>query len=766
MAAPTGTRTREPDSVAEGPAVDLAAVEQMRVFQASTTTAAFINILNACILTVLFWGQISHTLLIGWLSFNAVYTVLLFLDRDPERAGRSPWPLRFVALRATTLGLVWGGFVWAMTSVTSTDSMLVAGIVMVGMMAGGAVRLAIVPRAAYGFVWSLGLISALAAIVHLDPLNGAVAAFLVIAYALFLIRHAGTYSAAQIRNWRDRLELAARNETISLLLNDFSDNSSDWVWEIDSGGAIRTPSERFREAVGVPIEGKAFIDLFEPGAGCSTLARLIQTGDHFRDLQVDLKVAGQARHWVLSGRRTARSGWRGVASDVTVKVEAERRLEFLAHFDELTGLLSRVRFREEIDTAIARASDDELIVLCCLDLDRFKAINDTMGHPFGDALLAAVGDRLRRTLGPGDIIARLGGDEFAVLRRVKRSEWDPESAGTDLIDIFYKPFSVGGAEIALNTSVGVRVIEIEEAIGADEALRDADLALYRAKAIGRGCCKVFATDMTAHAARRLALEQALRTAIEKNEMSIAFQPFAEIASGRIVGFEALLRWNPPQFGAVSPDEFIPIAEESGLILSIGGRVIREAIREASQWPDHIRIAVNLSPLQFQTQALGTTVFQALQQHGFDPDRLELEITESTLLDGSEAALATIGSLKMLGVRIALDDFGTGFSSLSYLCRFPFDKIKIDKAFVGEITTSPAGASVVKAIADLGVALGMTITAEGVEEEGQLSALQVMGCHEMQGFLLARPLPAADARALIFSASPAPDAWETRQKAAS
>jgi diguanylate cyclase (GGDEF)-like protein len=726
----------------------------MRVLQASTPTAAFINFLNACILTVLFWGQISTPTLVSWLAFNVIYTVVLFLDRDPEKAGRSPWPMRLVVLRATALGFVWGCFVWAMTEVTSTDSMLVAGIVMVGMMAGGAVRLAIAPQAAYGFVWSLGLISAVAAVVNLDAVNGVIAAFLVVVYAFFLIRHAGTYSADQIRNWRDRLELAARNETISLLLNDFSDNSSDWVWEIDASGRVLRPSDRFREAVALPgLEGAGFLDLFESGAAHDTLARLIVAGDHFRELAVELQVAGQRRHWILSGRSNGEAGWRGVASDVTAKVEAERRLEYLAHFDELTRLQSRVRFREEVDAALAGAGADEFVLLCCLDLDRFKAINDTMGHPFGDALLAAVGERLRQSVRPGDAVARLGGDEFAVLRRINRSEWQPETAGADLIDIFFKPFSVGGAEIALNTSVGVRVIEASERIRADDALRDADLALYRAKAIGRGCCKVFESDMTARAARRLALEQGLRTAIEKNELSIAFQPFAEIATGRIVGLEALMRWHSPQFGAVSPDEFIPIAEESGLILNIGGWAIGEAIREAAHWPDHVRVAVNLSPLQFQTQALAATVFQALNRHRFDPDRLELEITESTLLDGSEAALATIGSLKMLGVRIALDDFGTGFSSLSYLCRFPFDKIKIDKTFVGAIATSPASASVVKAIADLGIALGMTITAEGVEEEGQFNALQAIGCHEMQGFLLAPPLPAAEARALILSASP-------------
>jgi predicted signal transduction protein with EAL and GGDEF domain len=284
-------------------------------------------------------------------------------------------------------------------------------------------------------------------------------------------------------------------------------------------------------------------------------------------------------------------------------------------------------------------------------------------------------------------------------------------------------------------------------------LRDADLALYRAKAVGRGSCRVFEMDMTASATRRLALEQALRTAVENGEMSLAFQPYVEIATGRIVGLEALMRWQSPQYGAVSPNEFIPIAEDSGLILSIGAWAISEALKEAGKWPDGIHVAVNLSPLQFQTQSLAATVSQELRRSGLAPERLELEITESTLLEGSDAALATIASLKMLGVRIALDDFGTGFSSLSYLSRFPFDKIKIDKMFVAGIAKSPATASVVKAIADLGVALGMTITAEGVEEQAQVVALRSVGCHEMQGYLLAPPLPAAAARELLTRTAP-------------
>jgi len=730
-------------------------LERARSLRGSAWSAAFINTANAIVLAVTFWHEIAAPILLAWLAFNAIYGAVLVLERGTTLAATSPWPIRRIIIRATALGIVWGAFIWVMSAAASPRQLLLVGVVMMGMTAGGAVRLAIVPPAAFGFMWSIALIACAATITHVGLADGIVPAILVLSYAMFLQRHSLAYSAVQISSWRDRAELAARNETISLLLNNFNDNSSDWVWRLDAAGRIWQPSDRFAEAAGWGrLADMQFVDIFEPGAERDALITKIARGEHFRELPVRLKVGGHFRHWVLAGSRSGKRDFQGVATDVTDKVEAQQRLAYLAHFDELTGLQNRVRFREEIDRALAEPIGGEVAVLFCLDLDRFKSINDTMGHPFGDTLLAVVGRRLRDALGPEHVIARLGGDEFAILSRVPAADWSPQDAGEDLLRLFDRPFLVGDAAIALNTSIGARVLDGMEQTSGHEALRDADLALYRAKALGRGRCSVFETAMTGLATRRLALEQALRTAPANHELSLAFQPYIEIATGRIVGLEALMRWNSPQFGPVSPSEFIPIAEESGLILSIGAWAIGEAIREASRWPARVRVAVNLSPLQFQTRSLVATVARELREQHFDPDRLELELTESTLLDGTDTALAAIQSLKMLGVRIALDDFGTGFSSLSYLCRFPFDKIKIDKSFVRAVATSSTDASVVRAIIELGVALGMRITAEGVEDEGQLSALRVLGCHEVQGFMLAMPLPAAETRALVNAAIPA------------
>jgi diguanylate cyclase (GGDEF)-like protein len=740
------------DSWANDAHSDLVRVEQARSLNESASSAAFINLANALILALAFRHEIALPILLAWLTFNALYIVVLMLDTEAGLAVRSPWPMRRVTIRATVLGLVWGAFIWVMMANATPMHLLLVGVVMMGMTAGGAVRLAIVPAAATGFLWTITLISAVAAVVHVGG-YGIVPAALIISYAMFLQRHSSSYTAIQFRYWRDRAELAARNETIGLLLNNFHDNSGGWVWSVNHAGRISAPSPAFVRAAGRRLVGNRLVDLFVPGSDRDDLVGRMDRGEHFRELPVRINVAGVTRHWILAGGHSDSGAYQGVATDVTDKVEAQKRLAYLAHYDELTGLQNRVRFREEIDRALAERHPGEVVVLFCLDLDRFKSINDSMGHPFGDALLAAVGARLREGLGARDIIARLGGDEFAILARIAEGDWNEDTAGDRVLRLFDRHFLVGEAAIALNTSVGARVLGSAREMSADEAMRDADLALYRAKAKGRGRCSVFHSEMTAHITRRVALEQALRTAVANNELSLAFQAYVEIASNKVVGFEALMRWNSPQFGPVSPVEFIPIAEESGLILSIGQWAIGEAIREASRWPKSIRVAVNLSPLQFQTQSLVATVARELRERNFDPDRLELELTESTLLDGTDSALAAIQSLKLLGVRIALDDFGTGFSSLSYLRQFPFDKIKIDKSFVSEIASSSADASVVKAIIELGVALGMRITAEGVEDEGQLAALRNLGCHEVQGFMLALPLPAAEARALVSAATP-------------
>lgn len=385
--------------------------------------------------------------------------------------------------------------------------------------------------------------------------------------------------------------------------------------------------------------------------------------------------------------------------------------------------------------------------LFLLDLDQFKAINDTMGHPVGDELLVAVAQRLATRFGKRDLVARLGGDEFAIFRKDETDEWDAMATSVELLSLFEQPFILSGLELAIRTSVGVAIMDNGSGVGPHELLRDADLALYQAKAEGTGY-KTFEPAMNDWATRRHELQQALRLAIHRDELSLVFQPIINLSTGRIGSFEALLRWSSAEFGDVWPSEFIPIAEESGLIGAIGQWVLKEAVAEATSWPDEIAVSVNLSPVQFRSGELASSIEALLVDVGLDQRRLALEITESTFLDANETTRSTLRKLSALGIEIVLDDFGTGYSSLSYLREFHFDTVKIDRSFVRSGETDMASRAIIRAVVDLGHALDMTVTAEGIEQPEQVEMLRELGCDNAQGYLFARPVSGAEARLLI------------------
>ena len=388
----------------------------------------------------------------------------------------------------------------------------------------------------------------------------------------------------------------------------------------------------------------------------------------------------------------------------------------------------------------------ETLAVLCLDLDNFKGVNDTLGHPIGDGLLGAIAERLRGTVREGDTIARLGGDEFAILQ----ADATPQAAGAlarRLAEIISEPIEIDGQEINSGVSIGIALAP-NDGSAADHLMKCADLALYRAKAEGRGTFRFFEPDMDARIQARRALEVDLRRALAAGEFALAYQPQINLASNDLVAMEALLRWNHPERGAVPPAEFIPLAEEMGLIVPLGEWVLREACKDAARWPDPIKVAVNLSPVQFRKRGLVTMVTQALAAARLAPHRLELEITEAVLLQDDEAIVTMLHELRALGVRISMDDFGTGYSSLSYLRSFPFDKIKIDRSFVKDIDRNRDSAVIIKAIASLGHSLGIETTAEGIETEEQLELVRRAGCTEMQGYLVSPPRPASEAPGLI------------------
>jgi len=434
-------------------------------------------------------------------------------------------------------------------------------------------------------------------------------------------------------------------------------------------------------------------------------------------------------------------------------VEREQRITQLAFNDQLTGLPNRTMFQQQLEHHFRVATGGgSLFALHCLDLDQFKVINDTLGHPAGDALLVETGRRVQDAA-RGHFVARLGGDEFVVLQTVGDDRDAIDRLARDILASITQPIIIDGNEFAPSTSIGIAIAP-QDGDNGGALLRSADLALYRAKEAGRGTYAFFEESLNERAQQRRQVEADLRLALERDEFELLYQPLFDLEHNRICSFEALLRWRHPKRGLVSPAEFIPVAEDTGLIVPLGAWVIREACSRAASWPEHVRVAVNVSAVQFHRGALNESILRALADSGLAPNRLEVEITESIFLEGGETTLRLLHALRSLGVRIALDDFGTGYSSLSYLQSFPFDKLKIDRSFIQNLLTREGAIAIVHAITELANTLGMETTAEGVEETAQLMELRAHGCSSVQGYLFAEPMAAGDVDKLFSEGSDA------------
>ena len=440
-------------------------------------------------------------------------------------------------------------------------------------------------------------------------------------------------------------------------------------------------------------------------------------------------------------------------SEIEEREKSQAKIVHLAHHDALTNLGNRLLFHKELSDAVAHRQrhGGDLAVLF-IDLDGFKTINDTLGHATGDCVLKHLASRMRNALREGDKIGRLGGDEFAIIQF--GGEQQATALATRLIELIGEPFSVDNQSLVIGASIGI-VVAGGDYQDPAQLLRAADLAMYRAKAGGRGQFRFFEPEFGREVQERRDLEVAFRSVVDQDALEINYQPLVNLQTGRICGFEALSRWGDPQRGFVPPSTFIPLAEEIGLIGTIGRRVLKRACAEAATWPGDITVAVNLSPSQFQSGNLVSVVKDALASSGLAPSRLELEITESIFLQGSESNLAVLSQLGDLGVKISLDDFGTGYSSLSYLRSFAFDKIKIDKSFIHDISTSKSSVAIVRAVCGLARSFGAITTAEGVETDSQLAQIRAEGCTEVQGYIFSRPVPADEIPALLTRLLPAP-----------
>ena len=448
------------------------------------------------------------------------------------------------------------------------------------------------------------------------------------------------------------------------------------------------------------------------------------------------------RVFSVSSNPIAGGGWLATHEDITERRHSEERIAHMARHDALTDLPNRAFLRERLDHELKRAKRNECLAVLCLDLDHFKGVNDTLGHAVGDELLKLVSDRLQGCIREIDTIGRLGGDEFAIIMSQLQEPTNAAVLAKRIRDSIIRPYQINGHQIVIDISIGISIAPID-AMDTESLLKNADMALYGAKDDGRGTFRLFEPKMNTRMTSRRELEVDIRKGLTNNEFELYYQPLVTVNSEQVNTFEALIRWNHPTHGVVSPGDFIPIAEETGLIIPLGEWVLRTACKEAKKWPDHVKVAVNLSPAQLKNKDLLNRVKMALKEAGIKPQKLQLEITETVLLKNTFAILATLEELHRMGVQIALDDFGTGYSSLSYLRSFPFDKIKIDQSFVRDLSNGAEPLAIINAIAGLARCLNMISTAEGVETKAQLEALQAIGCNEMQGFLISKPKPASE-----------------------
>jgi len=577
------------------------------------------------------------------------------------------------------------------------------------------------------------------------------------------------YSVASARtvltNARGRLLLEAQARKALQFVDEFENSGRGWFWETNNLGTLSYVSQQLADDFKVEAEallGRQFTDLLSVDVGSTDSLREERTlGFHlsarfpFSDVIVRA-ASDEDIHWSLSGNpvfddRGRFHGFRGIGTDLTEQRRSEQEISRLARFDSLTGLPNRALMRQTLDEALRNAANRRKgCTLFLIDLDRFKNVNDTLGHPIGDALLRQVADRLKLAMGDHGQVGRLGGDEFKAVLPGTVETGLLESLARTLIEQVSRPYMIEGHKVTIGASLGIAIGDPGRS-SADSLIRDADLALYAAKAAGRGKHCFYEASMHSEASDRQVLENDLRQALDRNELWVAYQPIVLAAGEEISGFEALVRWNHPVRGPISPDKFIPLAEECGMIGKIGEYVLRTAVAEAARWPEHVRIAVNLSPIQFNDPHIVDTVAAVLADYGLNAARLELEITEGVFLADSDMTDGTFARLKSLGVRLALDDFGTGYSSLGYLKKAPFDKIKIDQSFVrGAASTTKRNSAIIRAIVTLADTLGMDTTAEGVETHDDLFLIRELGVSQVQGYIFGKPMPGEEAREMANS----------------
>ncbi|MFW9615859.1 putative bifunctional diguanylate cyclase/phosphodiesterase [Aquabacterium sp.] len=760
-----------PSEAVDGPLAGFFRARQIQALVSLLPLLMLGNAVNTIGVCWVFWGKQPPVILAAW-CFAVVLSLPVAAVWWRRLVSGAPRPIatrratQLIVAQVTLFACLWAFLPAAVFPQSDHAGALLISTVVVGTICGGAFMLSPMVPAAWAYVFTLCVASVIG-LSRSDYADSRTLLILMLVYAPIMFGVSYANGRVFMSRLRVEAETDRQRQLIDLLLRDFEEHASDWLWEISSTGHLRHVSNRLAESFGLPAKQllqHTFIDLLnlmvppDDAEGAAALAKLtscMRLGQPFRDLELPVEVAHEIHWWSLSAKplfdeKGRAAGWRGVGSDITHTRQARDELARLANFDALTGLANRHRFSTELERLrqeVTSTAEPRPCALLFLDLDNFKHINDSLGHGVGDQLLRRVGGRLKTCLAEGDLLARLGGDEFALLTWRYVTPKKAAAMAERLLAVVSEPCQLDDVLVEVHASVGVALAP-RDGRDPQSLLQCADLALYAAKAAGRNTARFFDISLADNAKARARLQSELGQALAAEQFKLFFQPQMNLETGEVTGFEALVRWQHGQRGLIGPSEFIAVAEETGQIVPLGSWVLREACRAAAVWPAPLRVAVNLSAIQFRSSVVLDLVDEALAASGLQPERLELEITESALIEDHLGAQATLMALRSRGVRVAMDDFGTGYSSLAYLRRFSMDKLKIDGMFVRSLDSDQDAQAVVTAIVSLAQALRLRTTAEGVETVEQLVMLKALGCDDVQGFLISRPMPAEEVHAYL------------------
>jgi diguanylate cyclase (GGDEF)-like protein/PAS domain S-box-containing protein len=715
------------------------------------------NIVAALIMTASLWGSVPPTWVLPWIGAVAVVNLAAMkLARTQSitcvgRSGRRV-PLWSLVGEVAARALVWVSLPLYLFPSLDAGSQVIAASVMAGL-GVGALGLVVIPpcATAWMIVFTGGVGGALLLGRHTVPFQHMLSIVFTLGVSIFGVLTVARWAFHQLKTNAD---VGSQSESASLLLQEYEQRGVGWLWQIDAENRVTYISSRMSALLGTPATQLIGHSLPSLLGGQAELGRVLLEKQPFNSLEMELKTPRGARWISIAGDPIVDTagrfeGFRGVGSDITEIRQTQERLTHLANVDVLSGLPNRGRVRQLLGEALRAATTGNVpCAIMFLDLDGFKPVNDTFGHPKGDAVLRAVAKRLVDEVGSEGSVGRMGGDEFAIVVPDAQSRRKVEKLADRIIASIREPYIIDQTEIRIGVSIGCAFGPIDGAT-VDDLILKADLALYQAKDAGRGCARYFSSELQSEQEDRVRLETDLRSAIASKQFHLVFQPLINAKTQKLIGFEALIRWNHPSRGFVPPNVFIPVAEETGLMPTIGEWVIDEACKACASWPEPITVALNISPKQIVLPALPNIVSEALARYKLPGNRIELEVTEGVFLGDNGSTLDVLKRLRALGVGIALDDFGTGYSSIGYLNKAVFHKLKIDGSFVREAGSRPENVAIIQSIVQLAKSFRMSVTAEGVETAEDFERMRDLGCDTIQGFLFGKPLAYERANQMVL-----------------